>query len=251
MTIHLRTFSFKITSEEVLQGMWQLAFGWLPLLFPQPGDKRYKKVRQFNIVIPFKKQTAEAIALLFVGIVGGVYFGILANSGLAEPQRQLPVSAPQQIEKKHFTRSLPTHLNIPAVGISTELIQLGKNADGTLETPEEYQIAGWYKHSPTPGEIGPSVIVGHVDNYKGPAIFWGLKQLMAGDIIEVGRADGLIVKYQVENIKLVPQANFPTQEVYGNTDNAALRLITCGGVFNHQTGQYTDNIVVFASMIEA
>lgn len=47
----------------------------------------------------------------------------------------------------------------------------------------------------------------------------------------------------------LPEGPFPTQLVYGNTKDAALRLITCGGSFNFSTGHYVDNIIVFASLV--
>lgn len=146
-------------------------------------------------------------------------------------------------------RSVPTKLEIPDISLTTNLISLGKNPDGTLATPNRNDIAGWYDLSPTPGEVGPSILVGHVDNYLGPAVFFYLKTLLPGQLITVTRADGSVAHFKVDRIALFDQNNFPTAEVYGDINYPGLRLITCGGVFNAYTGHYLQNTVVYASYV--
>ena len=141
-------------------------------------------------------------------------------------------------------------MTIASVGINYGVKPVGKLADGTMETPGVLEsITGWYKFSPTPGEIGPSVIVGHVDSYKGPSVFWRLREVKPGDMVQVARADGKVANFKITALKQFDQANFPTQEVYGNVDKAELRLITCGGTFNHKTQHYSENTVVFATLV--
>jgi hypothetical protein len=48
-----------------------------------------------------------------------------------------------------------------------------------------------------------------------------------------------------------PKSEFPTQRVYGNTETPELRLITCGGAFDEASGNYLDNVVVYARMSSA
>jgi hypothetical protein len=147
--------------------------------------------------------------------------------------------------------SLPTHLDVPAFGVSSELLDLGLQPDGTLEVPPlaADSRAGWYDGSPTPGELGPSVLLGHVDSAEyGPGVFFDLGDLRPGDEITVTRADDTAAVFQVDRVVSYPKDSFPTLEVYGNTDHAALRLITCGGAFDRSTRNYVDNIVVFASL---
>lgn len=162
-----------------------------------------------------------------------------------------PKPAPVPVKPKGLSRSEPTNLRVSSVGINVDLISVGQKADGSMEVPPLFEpVAGWYKFSPTPGEIGPSVIAGHVDTHKGPSVFWRLREVKSGDVIEITRADGQTVKFKVEALKQFDQANFPTEEVYGNIKHAGLRLITCGGTFNKQTGRYTENTVVYAALIE-
>jgi Sortase domain len=148
-------------------------------------------------------------------------------------------------------RSKPVRIDIPAIAVHSPLLQLGETA-GAVDVPSgsTYNEAGWYKYSPTPGSLGPAVILGHVDSgASGPSVFFKLGDLRPGDRVFVTRADGLVAVFQVSGVHHFPKADFPTQLVYGNTDFAALRLITCGGSFDWSTGHYVDNIVVFASLV--
>jgi sortase (surface protein transpeptidase) len=149
---------------------------------------------------------------------------------------------------KVMARSLPVHLGVPAAGVDTDLITIGRQADGSIELPKSYDIAGWYTYSPTPGELGPAIIVGHVDSYKGLGVFWYLKDLKPNDQILVSRTDGSVADFAVTKVEEVSQDSFPTNEVYGPINYAGIRLITCGGEFSHATGRYNHNIVVFGKL---
>lgn len=149
--------------------------------------------------------------------------------------------------------SQPVALDISAIGVHSTLQHLGLTAQHTLQVPApgpHYNEAAWYKYSSTPGSLGPAVILGHVDSAaQGPSVFFNLGDLRPGDKVMVTRADGLVAIFRVDGVRLYPKDDFPTQLVYGTTDHAALRLITCGGPFDYATGHYLDNIVVFASLV--
>ncbi|MGB8961411.1 MAG: class F sortase [Pseudonocardiaceae bacterium] len=149
--------------------------------------------------------------------------------------------------------SKPTFLHIPAIKVSSPVNSVGLNPDHTMEVPQPgplYNQAAWYRYSPTPGEIGPSVIIGHIDSAKeGPSVFFNLGALKSGQRIEIDRTDGTTAAFEVDTVESFPKHSFPTRTVYGDTDYAALRLITCGGSFDHATGNYVDNIVVFAHLL--
>lgn len=147
--------------------------------------------------------------------------------------------------------SPPLRLEIPAIGVSTSLVELGLTADGELQVPVDFDLAGWYQHGPTPGKRGPAVIAGHVDSVKdGPAVFFRLAELSAGVEVEVSRADGRTAVFAVARVEQHPKADFPTAAVYGNTAGSTLRLITCGGSFDRGTGHYRDNIVAYADLVD-
>jgi sortase (surface protein transpeptidase) len=136
-------------------------------------------------------------------------------------------------------------VEIPSIGVDASVINLGVNPDGTLEVPEDYDVAGWYSLGPKPGEVGPAVVVGHVDSQNGAAVFYRVRDLEPGVTITMWRG-GQAYTFVVTAISQYPKDAFPTDKVYGPLDYPALRLVTCGGVFNQQTGHYTDNIIVFA-----
>jgi sortase (surface protein transpeptidase) len=148
--------------------------------------------------------------------------------------------------------SLPVSITIPAIGVQSNLLTLGRTAGGGLAVPPlglAYNLPGWYQYSPTPGALGPAVIAGHVDSAEaGPAVFYRLGALKPADTVRILRADGQIAVFRVDAVRRYSKSAFPTALVYGNTNHAALRLITCGGAFDAATGSYTDNIIVWASL---
>lgn len=148
-------------------------------------------------------------------------------------------------------RSLPVSVDIPAIGVDSKLLHLGVNSDGTVRVPSLYtrpNQAAWFKYSAAPGQIGTSVIEGHLDGYHGPAVFFRLGALRPGDRINVTLADGITAIFRVTGVRQYPKSRFPARAVYGTTGYAALHLITCGGAFDHATGHYLSSTVVFASL---
>ncbi len=170
-------------------------------------------------------------------------------SAVPEPSAQAEVAASVG---PVLSASTPTRVSIPSIGVDSSLMGLGQNADGTVEVPPLGNTpAGWYRESPTPGEVGPAVLLGHVDSGAGPAVFFRLGEVAPGDEVSVIREDGTVAVFAVERVEQYGKADFPSLTVYGNTDNAQLRLITCGGVFDRSVGHYVDNIVVYASLVSS
>lgn len=160
---------------------------------------------------------------------------------------QSPSAPPTPIEPEHpVVEAIPLRVRIPEIGIDADMIDLGLNTDGTLEVPSNYAQTGWYTGRSTPGETGPSVVVGHVDSYSGPAVFYRLSELEVGHTIEIDRSDGLVALYRVSKTALVDKDEFPTNQVYGDTAEPTLRLITCGGDFNRSAKSYQGNLIVYA-----
>jgi hypothetical protein len=147
----------------------------------------------------------------------------------------------------------PVAHDIPAIDVRTDLMSLGLNGDGTVEVPplEKNDKAGWYEPGPEPGAVGPAVILGHVDSAQwGPGVFFDLGAMSKGDKISVTRADGTVAVFAVDRVERHPKDDFPTIEVYGNTEDPELRLITCGGDFDSGARSYEDNVVVFATLVD-
>jgi hypothetical protein len=156
-----------------------------------------------------------------------------------------------------LARSLPLSIWIPAIGVSSRLLYVGLDPDGTIQVPPLNDPpltneAAWYKYSPTPGQLGPSIIEGHVDSLKaGPSVFFRLGDLKPGDLVDITLADRQVAVFKVTGVRLYPKDHFPTSTVYGNTSYAALRLITCGGSFDEQSHHYNSSVVAFASLVSS
>jgi Sortase domain len=148
---------------------------------------------------------------------------------------------------------VPVRLEIARIGVDTALQQLGQDRGGAVEVPtgpRQWQDAGWYagEGGTRPGDPGSAVILGHVDSKRGPAVFYRLRELRAGDPVVVVRADGSRVRFVVDRVEQYPKGRFPTEDVYYPTLSPKLRLVTCGGAFDRAAGHYRDNVIVFASL---
>ena len=159
-----------------------------------------------------------------------------------------PEAAAPQSSSSQAPVALPVSLTIPAIGVSTRLVQLGLTTTGTLQVPASTAVAGWYTGSPRPGQTGAAVIAGHVDSQTGPAVFFRLRLLQPGQLVYVRRADGSLAVFQVTAVQTYLKTQFPTAAVYAAQPDAQLRLITCGGTFDPATGHYLSNVVVSATL---
>jgi hypothetical protein len=147
--------------------------------------------------------------------------------------------------------SRPIQVAIPVIKVSAPVIPLGLTAAGTVEVPLLSQpgVVSWFDDGPAPGQRGPAALYGHVATaLTGPAVFFRLSDLQAGDTVQVTSADDRVALFRVYRVAVFPKTSFPTREVYGPTPGAELRLITCGGAFNQGTGSYLDNVVAFARL---
>ncbi|HEY3953652.1 MAG TPA: class F sortase [Streptosporangiaceae bacterium] len=145
--------------------------------------------------------------------------------------------------------SPPVSLTIPVIGVRAPVIRLGLTHSGALQVPGSITVAGWYTGSPAPGAIGSAIIAGHVDSMAGPGIFYRLNRLRRGDRVYVRERDGALAVFAVGSVHEYRKSIFPTLRVYGPAPTAQLRLITCGGTFDPQTGHYLSNVVVYATLV--
>ncbi|MGY1601685.1 class F sortase [Geodermatophilus sp. SYSU D00815] len=165
------------------------------------------------------------------------------------PQAVHPAAAEEWPDVPPLAASPPVRVRIPGLGVSSAVVPLGLEADGSMELPPGAYPVGWYDRSPTPGQLGPAVLVGHVDWNGARGAFHGLRTLRPGDRIAVEREDGSTATFRVGRVERHPKDEFPTGEVYGDVGWSALRLITCGGSFDERTGDYSHNVVVFARLV--
>lgn len=166
-----------------------------------------------------------------------------AATSLATPD------TPPTVTPLSTARSVPVSLSVPAIGLTVSLSTLGLNPDGSVQVPTTIAQPGWFRLGPTPGQIGSAVILGHVDNSSGPGVFFYLRTLVAGDRVLVDLADGDVAQFAVDSVLQYPKQQFPAQRVYASHGSSTLQLVTCGGVFDHQTGSYLSNVVVYTSLV--
>ncbi|AUG77118.1 class F sortase [Kitasatospora sp. MMS16-BH015] len=147
-------------------------------------------------------------------------------------------------------RSRPTRLRVPQLLIDAPFAELGLTPAGALEAPapDDKNLVGWYRDGATPGERGSAVVAGHVDTRTGPAVFLLLRLLTPGSTVEITREDGTVASFLVDSTQTFPKNAFPDAQVYADTPDAQLRLITCGGAYDKKAKDYTENVVVFAHL---
>jgi hypothetical protein len=193
-----------------------------------------------------------AAILVFVGLFTiGAGLGAATGFDLGElfrgpdkpPPRAFPVMDP----------SPPKRLTIPSIKVEAPILQVGLAKDNSVDVPplKRHNEAGWFDQGPTPGQFGPALIVGHADTRTGPSVFANLGKLKAGQQIEVLREDDSVAIFQINSVERFSKEKLPTKRVYGDYSRPSLRLMTCGGKWLGGRQGYSDNIVVFASLVSA
>ncbi|MET7397093.1 class F sortase [Dactylosporangium sp. NPDC005572] len=216
------------------------------------SDGRVVRHRRYRLTLA--RRRAAALVLSVLALAAPVYAGTAAlvgrRVGLAAGDSTWIV--PNRIDlpaDQSGEGAPPSRLRIGALGVDTALESLTMDGAGVLASPQEYGEAGWFAQGTMPGDPGPAVLAGHVDSRTGPAVFYKLHELKAGDRILVLRGDapaGTWLTFSVTAVEHYAKAHFPTQRVYGPTPVPELRLITCGGAFDAARHSYRDNIVVYA-----
>jgi sortase (surface protein transpeptidase) len=156
-----------------------------------------------------------------------------------EPEAPTAQPAPAEVSE-------PTRIRIPAIDVDAQIIGVGLQDDGAMETPE-FGLAGWYTNGPRPGEAGPSVVVAHVDSNAGPDVFYRLKDLRPGAKIHIERSDGSTGTWIADSSEQTDKDELPVDSIWNSTEQPVLRLVTCGGTFDDSIGHYTDNVIVYAN----
>ncbi|MFD9083545.1 class F sortase [Streptomyces erythrochromogenes] len=176
-----------------------------------------------------------------------------AASAVAVTADQLPANPPKPpADMELLEHSSVQRIRIPTINVDAPVMTVGLDAEGWIDAPppQDRNLAGWYLNGISPGQQGSAVIVGHVDNAQGPAVFYGLGSVKPGNRIEVERYDGRTAVFEVYGVEVFSKEAFPGSRVYGDTGHAELRVITCGGGYSKARG-YDGNVVVFARMVES
>ena len=148
----------------------------------------------------------------------------------------------------------PARVDIPTLGVSSSIVDVGLEPDGALEVPEDVQTIGWYVppsgRGVVPGSTGTAVLAGHVDSRtQGPGAFSRLRTLALDDPVVVIHADGASTLWRVTEVVRYPKSEVPIGEIFVWDGAPRLALITCGGEFDRQARSYQDNYVVLATRV--
>ena len=187
-------------------------------------------------------------AALIVIVVSGAYPRAEPAAGLPPPGADGATDvqaglAPTAARPRRGRPAKPLRISIPGAGVAAPVDAVGVR-DGALRVPAVGR-AGWFESGPRPGEVGRTVIIGHLDTSSGPALFARVPDLKPGTPVSITDRSGEVHRYLVTRATQVSKSRFPTREVYGRADAPVLVLITCGGKFVQGSG-YTDNILVYA-----
>jgi hypothetical protein len=178
-----------------------------------------------------------------LGVATGFDLGGLFRGPDAPPPRAFPVLEP----------SRPQRLTIPDIEVDAPILDVGLAGDGSVDVPplKRHNEVGWFDGGPTPGQFGPALFVGHADTRTGPSVFHDLGDLKPKQRIEVRRADGTIAVFEVNSVDHYDKDQLPVHRVYGDYSRPSLRLMTCGGKWLGGDQGYSDNIVVYASLVDS
>lgn len=196
------------------------------------------------------RERGALLLALLIG-VGLVWYGAAARGWtVVSPVAEGVVAAASSTSPERAATPLPTELRIPSISLTAPFEgPLALGAEGEPDVPTDYGKVGWYAHGPRPGEVGPAVVLGHVDSFRGPAIFWRLHEVEAGDEVFIDHEDGSTTRFVVTHTEETPSDSFPFASVYGNIDHAGLRLITCAGSYNRQEERYSHHVIVYARRV--
>lgn len=195
----------------------------------------------------------SAAAALVIGLVLGLlFFGGDDPAPEQTAQRPPTTSAVPTIEGPitALAHVAPVQLMIPTIEVDAPLVNLGLNGDGTLEVPVDFAEPGWFTGGNYPGDPSgpPGLLAGHVDDYTGPAVFYELNTMVAGDEIMVVRADNTVAVFVVTETAQFPKDELPTDQIYAPVPDSQIVLITCTGSFDESARSYLDNFVVRATL---
>lgn len=168
-----------------------------------------------------------------------------------EVQREIPDETPPgNIGNYAVSPDMPRFIRIGKINVNARIFRMGLRANNQLAAPGNVHDAGWYDGSSKPGERGAMLLDGHVHGPTAPGVFYNLKKLAKGDVIEVERGDGKKFTYKVHSTKTYPadKVDMSGAMVSKVAGKPGLSIITCDGAFNSSSNEYADRLVVFAVM---
>lgn len=199
-----------------------------------------------------KKISVVIIILIFGALGVFLAFGFLAqknnipqsviSSEIVTQEEQAEVRIEEQIVE-------PKNISIPKINVNAAVESVGEDSSGKMDVPKGVFNAGWYNLGYKPGEKGSAVMAGHLDTVTGaPAVFYNIDKLQAGDKVIITDRSGKNLTFEVTDVQTYPFDKVPLQEVFGSNDKPRLNLITCTGVWNTGSRNYSNRLVVYTEL---
>lgn len=143
---------------------------------------------------------------------------------------------------------VPVTLKVGSIEVDAPIVPTGVNQrTGQMAVPGNVRDVAWYQFGSRPGESGSAVLAAHVDlASRGPGVFFNLRNVDAGDLVEIGFSDGSVRVFRVEARTIYGKEELPLDTIFAKEGSPVVTLITCGGGFSESSGSYDSNVVVYA-----
>jgi LPXTG-site transpeptidase (sortase) family protein len=192
--------------------------------------------------------------LLVATLAGGLFFPAMQwRVGLAQEEPAVPAGGPAADDEPVAASGMvvsngvpPVALAIPKLAVDAPVVGVGQDPDGTMSAPSDPDTVAWYTLGPGMGIGGNVVFAGHVDWDGRHRVFAGLTRLEPGDAVLIVDEHGDGYEYKVESSYWVKADGAPIKEIFAQTDESKVTLITCGGDFNASRREYLERLIVTA-----
>jgi hypothetical protein len=205
-----------------------------------------------------KRRTKQALVpvIAMVMMVIGLTAGVSASTGIQLPSwaEQGQVAGPLGLNPPAGDGTVPVSIAIPDASVDAE-VERNQIVDGVMLDPSGPWVVSWYQETGLLGEVSNAVMSGHVDYWDvGPAVFWTVGNLPEGAPMMVRGENGATYTYEVEWIRTYDVSGLTPEvitEIVGPTDYRALTLITCGGDFDYDRGEYLSRTIIRGRLVDA
>lgn len=178
--------------------------------------------------------------------VRALALGLTAFSVLGSSAATAASSSPSTVT---VPRGWPKSLTIQKIGVKAPVEAVDYSKASEVHSPARWGDVAWYTRGPRPGEVGRASIYGHVDSYCCPAIFYKLKDLKAGDTVQVTYAKGRPLTFRVLWQGMFANTKLPIKFLYGASSEHGLVLFTCSGVFHRDGTGYDHKLILYARLV--
>lgn len=167
----------------------------------------------------------------------------------AAPKTNKPTES--SFEAYTVAPDLPRYIFIPSINVKAMVGSVGLTSGGAIGTPDNVYNTAWYNGSSKPGQPGAMLIDGHVSSWTADGVFYNLKKLKSGEVIQIQRGDGLVITYDVVKSVTYPYNAVDMTAALApvNSTKPGLNLISCTGDLIKGTSEFNARIVVFAQQI--